>query len=1289
MKHLVLTPQNLVENRPNFYTKVIKKFFTALCFTVALIAAGINSAFAQQTGKIIGKISDKETKEPVPFVNVKIFSGGAIKGGGTSDASGFFSSSPLNPGLYNVEVSSVGYSKFILENIKIGAEDIKNINVALTPVTSTTQTVVIEAYKEPIIGINNGERKSIGAEEIAKIPTRNPTDMIATFGAVTSSDYGQGLNVRGNRSSDNAVFINGIRQFGTSLPPAESIAELSLITGGVPAQYGDALGGIISVTTKSAARKFSFGVQGETSSLFDKYHYNFAGINASGPLYTKKEVVEGSTETTERTIVGFFGAVQFTSNADDRPSAMPIYKASDATLNALREKPLTRFSNSYTPSANFLRMDAFDQIKARPNWGSNSIQANMNIDIQPKEDILITVGGNFNRSSSRSGPNEDNGGEPAPSSYQNLFNSANNGQSTDRDFNAFIRMRQTFNSGINDTASLLKNMYYQVQADYVQRNISNFDPRFMDRVNEYNHVGKFDITTTNLRWPVQAGVRPFLFEATANPDGSVTVTDKQYRSTLSKVYEFQNEPNGLSFTPSALNPDLALINKQLFSENSIVSDFQLLEFGGFLNGAGSSGINDFGYFYPALGKTMSGYSQTQQQQFRFSFQAAAEIKNHNLKIGAEFEQRIISSYATGSLYGRGRQQLNGHLRQGTRGETFTEESSLITDANDPNFGDTLVKVYRTPFVNPNVLADGRHEGQSTFDYNFRRNNNIPLNQSILLDSYAPGTFDIKDFSVTDILDNGFSPLAAWQGYDAYGKHASKSSFYDFFTDTINRPIDAFRPLYYAGFIEDKFIVGDLILSLGLRVDAFDVNMPVLKDKYTFTRLTTAGEFYNQSGRTKPNSVGDDWAVYVNKPATDFKGSNYGEYEVVGYRKGDIWYDQNGLETSNPQTLERNGTVNPFFNVTGLTDPNLKTLQKTTGITLDAYQDFKPQVNFMPRISFSFPLNENSLFYAHYDVLTQRPLGIDAGGGLQQNYASPDDYYGLLISNGGFINNPNLKPQKKIDYALGFQQALNQKSAIKFSVFYSEIKDLIQVINVNYAYPIRYQTSGNQDFSVVKGLTLEYDLRRSENFSASASYTLSFAEGSASNFAGALLNTSTPNLRNTTPLSYDQRHALKLNFDYRLNENQGPEIFGIYPFENMGLNATFYTGSGTPYTQDGSLWGGKTQVKGSINGARLPWNNRTSVRIDKSFILKGEGKRAHNINVYLYVQNLFNAENVLSVYTRTGSATDDGYLVSTYGQNNVKRAIDPQAYAMFYNMAIMDPERISLPRRFRLGVSYNF
>jgi hypothetical protein len=1265
---------------------VINRYSRALLLLLLLTGMGSFSALAQQTGKIIGKIFDAETKEGLPFVNVKITSGGAVKGGGTSDMNGFFSSSPLNPGTYSLEVSSVGYTRYVLNNIKLGAEDIKKIDIPLTSSAKTTSEVEIVAYKEPLIGVNNGERQKLSSEQIAKMPSRSPTDMVATFGNVSSSGYGRGLNVRGNRSSDNAVFINGIRQFGASLPPAEAIEEISLITGGVPAQYGDALGGILSITTKSAARRFSFGAQGETSSLFDKYNYNFVGLNGSGPLLSV------DTGSNKRTIIGFFGAIQYTSNTDAAPSALPIYKAKASTLDNLRQKPLRRFADSYTNNANYMTMNDLEKIQARVGMGDQTIQSNLNFDIQPREDIMITLGGNYNYISSRTGPREDNGeNNPNPNSYQNLFNFDFNGKRVENNFNTFLRFRQTFNTGIADTSSLLRNVFYQAQVDYTQQMVEGYDPRFYNRLNEYNYVGKFGIKSTNLRWPQQAPPR-ILVEASPNADGTINLDEVSYSSTNDRVVEFQDEPQGISYEPANLNPFLSAINSQIFAENNIANDFQFLGLGGLFNGATSGSINDFGYFYPATGKAQTSYSRSLDQQFRFSFQAGAEIKKHNIKIGAEFEQRIISDYNTGgSLYSRARQQLNGHLRQGIQGEVIREEKSIIADQNDPNFGDTLVKVFRTPFVNPLLQADGRPEGQTIFDRNFRARNGLAIDKSIFLDEFAPNSFSINDFGVSDILDQGNSPLALWQGYTPYGKRAKRSSFFDFFNDTINRPVDAFRPIYYAGFIEDKFIVGDLILSLGLRVDAFDANMPVLKDKYTLTRLTTAQEFYANAGKPIPSSVGNDWAVYVNKPASNFNGSNYGEFEVVGFRSGDIWYDANGFETSNPASLERNGTVNPFFDMVNRSDePYLKSLQRTTGITIDAYQDFKPQVNFMPRISFSFPLSEEALFYAHYDVLTQRPLGVNAGGGLQQNYASPVDYFSLAIGNGGFINNPNLKPQKKIDYALGFQQAISKSSAIKLQAFYSEIKDLIQVINVNFAYPVRYQTSGNLDFSVVKGLTLEYDLRRSENFSASASYTLSFAEGSASNFAGALLNTSTPNLRNTTPLSFDQRHAIKFNFDYRLNDKEGPEIFGIRPFENMGLNATFYTGSGTPYTQDGSAWGGRTQIRGSINGARLPWNNRTSVRIDKSFLLPTKnGKRSHNINVYMYVQNLFDAQNVLSVYTRTGSAKDDGFLASSFGQNLASQSFNPESYAMFYNLAIMNPDNISLPRRFRIGASYNF
>lgn len=1247
-----------------------------------------------QNGKLFGRVIDKDSKEAVAFAGIKLFSGGALKGGASADFDGNFSVSPVTPGTYTVEVLGIGYAKEVITNVKIGFEETRKLNVELTSSAKTTEEVVVKAYKEPIIGVDNGEKVSLSAEQIAKIPTRNVNSMVATQANVYSADDNNQVNIKGMRTTDNAVFINGIRQFGTSLPPAEAIEELSIVAGGIPAQYGDALGGIISITTKSAAQKLSFGVQGETSSLFDKWHYNFVGLNGSGPIFKRKEILPDGKVGGERTLLGFFGALQFTSNADADPSALPIYRATDQALEQIRQRPLTRFGESYTSTTNFFGNEQFQRISARPNVGSTFLQSNFNLDFQPKDNIMLTLGGNYNFNETRIGPNEDNGGtNPDPNSYQNLFNFGNNGTTLDQNYNAFLRFRQTFNTGIEDTGSLLKNVYYQVQLDYVRRNLTSFDPRFGKRLNEYNYVGKFGIETADQIRVQEAGPARLVFKG-RNEQGVEFTKDTFFVPTSQNVVLLKDRPRQIIFSPGGINSDLERINQQIFSENVIVNDFQLFNFGGFLNGPTGGGINDFGYFYPALGKSQTNYSRSRDEQYRFSFQAAAEIKNHTIKIGGEFEQRVIRDFNTsGSLYGRGRILLNSHLSTGFQGENIKVEKSIYNGGpNDPNNGKELLTVITSPYVNTTLLpgGGGRLLTQSQFDFNFRRRNGIPIDRSIFIDEFAPNSFSLRDFGVSEIINNGVNNITAWSGYTPYGDIAKRTSFFDFFTDTINRPIDAFRPLYYAGFIEDRFQIGDLILRLGLRVDAFDVNMPVLKDKYSLTNLTRAGDFYNRSGKVRPGGVGDGWAVYVDKSPNIFNGTNFNEFKVLGFRNGDTWYDANGIETSNPAIVEFNGSVNPFFDATKISDPNLKSLQSVNGVTLDAFEDFKPQINVLPRISFSFPISEQALFYAHYDILTQRPLGVNANNTLQQNYATGFDYFSLLAQNGGFMNNPNLKPQKKIDYALGFQQAINESSALKLSVFYSEVKDLIQVINVNYAYPIRYQTSGNQDFSVVKGISLQYDLRKTKNFTVQASYTLSFAEGSASNFAGALLNTSTPNLRNTTPLNFDQRHAFKLNFDYRFGDGEGPTFFGMKPFSDMGFNMTNYAGSGTPYTQDGSPWGGRYQVKGAINGSRLPWNNRTSIRVDKSFSLKREGSaREHFINVYFYVQNVFNAQNVLSVYARTGSPTDSGFLTSQFGQNQTNLAFSPESYAMFYNMAIMNPDNISLPRRFRLGVSYNF
>ena len=49
--------------------------------------------------------------------------------------------------------------------------------------------------------------------------------------------------------------------------------------------------------------------------------------------------------------------------------------------------------------------------------------------------------------------------------------------------------------------------------------------------------------------------------------------------------------------------------------------------------------------------------------------------------------------------------------------------------------------------------------------------------------------------------------------------------------------------------------------------------------------------------------------------------------------------------------------------------------------------------------------------------------------------------------GGLLNNPDLKPEKTIDYELGFAKKLTLSSALKMSLFYKELRDMIQVTNV--------------------------------------------------------------------------------------------------------------------------------------------------------------------------------------------------------------------------------------------------
>ena len=313
---------------------------------------------------------------------------------------------------------------------------------------------------------------------------------------------------------------------------------------------------------------------------------------------------------------------------------------------------------------------------------------------------------------------------------------------------------------------------------------------------------------------------------------------------------------------------------------------------------------------------------------------------------------------------------------------------------------------------------------------------------------------------------------------------ARCHFGDFFTakdanGNFTRPVAPNQPIYTAAYIQDKFRYKDIIFRVGFRVDRYDANTQVLRDNYSLFGTYNASDYSAEHGVNNPSNIGNDFVVYE---------TDEGSGEVTAYRNGEQWYTPSGEPVNSP-TLIFGGTQA----LPALTDPSVDDPRDLDYNYESAFKDATPQVVVMPRLSFSFPIIEDKAgFFAHYDVLAQRPPS--------NTVATPLSFYNFYrtVQNNGNLNNPNLKPEKTIDYQVGFQQRLNQSSALKISLYYRELRDMIQSQFYGFAYPLSYYGYGNQDYGTVKGTTIEYDLRRTGNVRLVANYTLQFADGTGSN-----------------------------------------------------------------------------------------------------------------------------------------------------------------------------------------------
>ena len=1221
------------------------------------------SAMAQVgAGTLKGRITDFDTKESLPFASVILFLNGNQVAGTNTDFDGEYTIKPIQPGTYDVLFSFVGYQSKKVTGVKITANKIQFVNGELGAGVMMEEAEVVE-YSVPLIDKDGGASGgTVSREDIDKLPGRSATSIASTVAGASTAGTGGGVSIRGARTSSTWYYIDGIKVRGSSALPKSAIEEVQVVTGGIPANIGDATGGVINISLRNSSRTWFGGGEVITSGLptqtsaigLDKFGYNLAEGSISGPIAWRKNEKGEKTDP----LLGLFLSGNYTYQKDTRPTFGGVYRMTDSARAEILAAPLRQNVSSSGEingalyNADFLTADAFERTPTRLNNANQSANLVAKIDVNTNETTSLT----FGATAALGRANEFDRG-------RSLMNWENNNQTTSLDWRGYVKFSQRFaDEEGSQTTGGLKNVFYSIMADYSQSYFKREDASHGDDFFKYGHVGTFDVFQQN---------------------------SYDYNDLTGRFVHNGWEDTLVTYAPSPYNPELAAINNQYFSlfesepynpfvDGPYESLLTVQNGNALLNGQSPNSTYGLWSYFGTQGNS---YNISNNSQFRVSAAGSADIGDHALQMGFEYEQRSDAFFSLGpvGLWTLARLTTNSHIKE-----------IDATDSTVTNVGTEYYVTY------DRLLGDNQFE----FDANLREALGAGDRELINIDAIDPEFFTLDMFGADDLLNQG-SNYVTYSGYDPYGnKVTGRPTIEDFFNETNDagyntRPIGAYEPIYIAGYIMDKFTFDDIIFNVGLRVDRFDANQPVLKDPYVVGQSYTVGDIQGANGEGIintlsgnafiPENIGEDFAVYVD--ALEGPGS------IVGFRDGDTWYNSLGTEITDPDVLAVN---------TAYPAPWLKPNDNATGddpfeLTSEAFRDYDPAVNIMPRISFSFNISDEAVFFAHYDILTQRPTS--------SNRFSPIDYL-FLESRNNLISNPDLRPEKTIDYELGFQQVLTKTSSLKISAYYKEMRDMIQVRNFTGAYPRPYKAFGNLDFGTVKGFTVGYDMRRTGNVRLNANYTLQFADGTGSTTqtALALINAGLPNLRSINPFNYDQRHRIVANVDYRYGageEYNGPVVkFGGKErqlFANTGLNFIANLGSGTPYTAStiatpitGEI---SPSTEGSINGSRLPWQFSLDANLDRNFTVtyggEGDAAKTTNLNLYLWIGNVLNTRNINSVYRFTGVADDDGYLAAAQYQPLINSQNDPNAFRNYYSMFVDNPFNLGLPRTVRLGLKFDF
>lgn len=254
-----------------------------LFFLLIFISYSLSAQDVQQ--RVTGKVKDAVSGQALAQANVSLYQEDKVVTGGASDAAGAFAIEQVVPGRYKLVVSYAGYESYESELLVISGKK-SNIEIALHESSQVLDEVVVQSFQstEPLT-------TTISIEKSLRVPANffDPVRMLSSYpGVVAANDQSNAIVIKGyspngilwrlqgldiispnhlanaGTLSDKPVANGG----GVNVLSAQLLDKTNFYSGSLPAQYGNALSGVMDMTLRPGdAEKMRYTLQASVIGL--------------------------------------------------------------------------------------------------------------------------------------------------------------------------------------------------------------------------------------------------------------------------------------------------------------------------------------------------------------------------------------------------------------------------------------------------------------------------------------------------------------------------------------------------------------------------------------------------------------------------------------------------------------------------------------------------------------------------------------------------------------------------------------------------------------------------------------------------------------------------------------------------------------------------------------------------------------------------------------------------------------------------------------------------------------